>query len=201
MTERQASSAAFVLLAALSAGCVGYREYHDLAADRYPDALPTAGPTAPDARARLVVHVREFVRDELQLPVSRPRPEFRALARRTVEALALFKAEHIGRDVVRPDFFFIFNVDLRSTDKPVLVSGLILPFYRAREITARAQVLDAAGRPVTHAVASAQTFEVRHLFLLPATPFNWPPSAGRRARRSVFHALAVKLAARRDRLR
>ncbi len=187
------------LLALGATGCMGYRDHYDLDADRYKsDVLGTAsGAESPRTQrtARPVVHVACFVAGERVEPVSAPWPTLEALAARTVRDMGVFEPENTGRDVVHPDYLFVFDVRIEISQEPGLFSGLILPFYRVERTTVRLQVLDDQGEPFANYITSAETFEARHIFLLPLTPFYWPGSAERRARRGLFEALAVKLVA------
>jgi hypothetical protein len=115
------------------------------------------------------------------------------LARRAVVDIGAFEESNVGRAVERPDFHFIFEIRIESTDEPWLPSGLIWPFYREREYTVRVHVLDKKGQLCSDYIASSGTFQARHIFLVPFTPFYWPGRAERAARRSVFEALSAKL--------
>jgi len=188
-------SLAAAVLCLLAAGCMGWRDHHDPAADRYPGALG-AGPP-PQRGARVTVNVARFVAGRLDEPVSAPHPQIEGLARRTVRE-AGFRPVEGGGEVARR---FLFDVRIDVTHEPGLLSGLILPFYRTRQVTAQLQVLDGQGRPAVDHTASAASCEARHLLLLPLTPFCRPGPADREATESVFEALSVKLLDNRDPLR
>jgi len=194
----RALPALVILLAACAAGCVGYRDHYDPAADRYQFAtfVNRVGKQADrrtKLRARCVVNVTCYVGGELAEPVSKRWPQFEELALRTIRDMRMFEDANIGADIAKPDYIFTFGIRIDISQEPGCCSGLILPFYRVQQATAKLQVLDDKGEPFADYVASSETFEVRHLFLIPLTPFYWPGWAESRARRNLFEALAVKL--------
>ncbi len=199
MTNYARLSALIPMLVALATGCVGYRTYSDPAVDMYDlyreeHVLREAVvPTRSRVKVRYVVNTAHYVRDVLQEPVSARWPGLEWRARQTIEDVGLFKPQNIGPEIEPPDYCFIFNIDIRDTDKPWLTSGLIWPFFRTREYHVRLAVLDAKGHEFAAYVGSAETFEARHIFVFWLTPFYCPAWADRAARRSAFHALAVKL--------
>ena len=198
MISRQFRRAALALLAACAAGCVGYRDHYDPAADRYQFAtfVDRVGKPAHERTklsARCVVNVTCYVGGELAEPVSKRWPQLEALALRTIRDMRVFEDANIGADIAKPDYIFTFDIRIDISREPGCFSGLILPFYRVQQATAKLQVLDDKGEPFADYVASSETFEVRHIFLIPLTPFYWPGWAEGRARRNLFEALAVKL--------
>ena len=190
-----------LLLGALGSGCVGYREYYDRAADRYDAVLRETAPDTTDKRVRYTLNVAYYLGGALAAPVSRRWPELDCLARRTIRDMQIFEPGNIGRAVDRPDYHFIFNVNIESTGEPGALSGLILPFHRGLQYTARLQVLDERGELLADYAASAGTFQCRHVLLLPLAPFYRPYFSDRRARRNIFEALAVRLIANRAEFR
>lgn len=193
-----AISAALVLLAVCSSGCMAYRNHYGLDADKYDIARLSAGlddgaPKPSARKARCVVNVATYVRGELAEPVSTGQPELNELAARTLRDMRIFTDANIGPDVLKPDYTFTFDIRIEVSQEPGIFSGLILPFYKVRQTVVRLQVLDDKGEPFAGYVASAETFEVRHILLFPFTPFYWPGWAYGNARENLFEALAVKL--------
>ena len=193
-----AMSAVLVLLAVCSAGCMGYRNHYDLDADKYDAARLATGLGAeaqePTPRkARCVVNVATYLSGELAEPISTEQPELNKMAARTIRDMRMFTDANIGPDILRPDYTFTFDIRIEISREPGIFSGLILPFYKVRQTTVRLQVLDDKGEPFANYITSAETFEVRHIFLLPLTPFYWPGSAYGNAQENLFEALAVKL--------
>lgn len=187
-----------ILLAACAAGCVGYRDHYDPAADRYQFAtfIDRVGKQAHERtklKARCVVNVACYVGGELARPVSAKWPELEALALRTVRDMRVFEDANIGGETAKPDYLFTFDIRIDVSREPGCFSGLILPFYKVQQATAKLQVLDGEGEPFADYVASSSTLEVRHILLIPLMPFYWPGWAESRARRNLFEALAVKL--------
>ena len=189
-----AMSAALALLAVCSSGCMGYRNHYDLDADKADAARLSAEVLKPTARtARCVVNVATTVRGELAEPISTEQPELTGLAVRTIRDMQIFTDANVGQDVLKPDYTFTFDIRIEVSREPGMFSGLILPFYKVRQTVVRLQVLDEKGEPFASYVSSAETFEVRHILLLPFTPFYWPGWAYGNARENLFDALAVKL--------
>ena len=180
-------------LAALAPGCVGYRTYHDLDADRYDEVLSATAPNVRQKTVRYTVNVRRYVAGELAEPVSRKNEVLEELARRAISDMGFFAPQNVGKNIKRPDYHFVFNVEIKKTKEYGLLSGLILPSFRSREYTVALQVLDETGAPFASYAAGAETFQARHPFVILFTPFYLPYWADRRARRNVFEALAVKL--------
>jgi hypothetical protein len=181
------------LLLASASGCMAYREYWDTDADRYDEVFAAAPPAVSGQTARYTVNVvRRVDRDRVE-PISKEWPDIKKLARQSIYDMGIFAKESVRTRTRRPDYHFIFDVSIESTDEPGTFSGLILPFYRSCETTVRLQVLDRDGAPFASYICSAETFQARHFSLVLFTPFYWPGWAEGRARRSVFRALAVKL--------
>ena len=172
---------------------MGYRDHYDLAADKYEDVLRETAPLRSAKSARYTMNVAYYVGGELTEPVSKEHPKYDALVRRTIRDMRIFEGGKVGSVVERPDYHFIFDIKIETTHEPGTFSGLILPFYKACEYTAKLQVLDENGQPFSNYAASAETFQVRHVFLILFTPFYWPGWADSRARRNLFEALSVKL--------
>ena len=186
------------LVAALVAGCISYVDKVDRAAvepllNPRAVAAPLNSPTA-----RYSVNAAHYVREVLDEPVSVSRPSLQRLARATVLESRAFQAEHVGRAVESPDYYFIFDVSIRDTNKPWVTSGLILPFFRSREYTVNLNVLDKKGDLFTHYTGTAEVFEARHVFLFWLTPFYLPGRADWRARVAAFEAIAVKVSKDRE---
>ena len=196
MTTRT-TALCLVFLAAAATGCMGYREYYDRAADQYPAALAKIEPLSSSKKVRYTVNVAHVVGWRLADSVSSERPRLDALARRTIEDLRLFAPANVGAGIEAPDLHFIFDVTIESTREPGPFSGLILPFYRSCDYTVQVHVLDAKGKLVAGAVASAEASQVRHVFYLFAAPFYWPGWAESRAEKNPFEAVTVKLLAER----
>jgi hypothetical protein len=189
-----ALSAAALLLAVCTSGCMGYRSHYDLDADDYLAEIAKLDVTVRGERSvRCVVNVATIVRGELAEPVSAEQPELEALAVRTVRDMQMWTGANVAVDVADPDYVFTFDVQVDVSQEPGLFSGLILPFYRVRRTMVRLQVLDDKGEPFANYVTSSETFEVRHILLFPFTPFYWPAWATGNARENLFEALAVKL--------
>jgi len=189
-----ALSAAALLLAVCTSGCMGYRSHYDLDADDYLAEIVKLDVNVRGERSvRCVVNVATIVRGELAEPVSAEQPELEALAVRTVRDMQMSTGANVAVDVAAPDYVFTFDVQVDVSQEPGLFSGLILPFYKVRRTTVRLQVLDDKGEPFANYVTSSETFEVRHILLFPFTPFYWPGWAAGNARENLFEALAVKL--------
>lgn len=196
MRRTEAALLAVALFAALGTGCMGYRTYHDSAADRYNAVLHAdrgEGPAPTEKSVRFALNVVAYVGGELAEPVSTRHEAIEKLARRTICDMGIFKPENVGDSVERPDYQFIFDVQIETTREPGVFSGLILPFFRTRQRIVRLQVLDERGQPFASYTAASETFQARHVLLFWLTPFYWPGQAERNARRDVFKALAVKL--------
>jgi|GEM_PF-3197023 len=196
MRRTEAAFLTAALFAALGAGCIGYRTYHDYDADGYKAALlegrgEEPAPTAK--RVRFAVNVAVYVGGELAEPVSARHEAVEKLARRTICDMGIFKPENVGGSVDRPDYQFIFDLRMETTREPGVFSGLILPFFRTRQRIVRLQVLDEKGQPFASYTAASETFQARHILLFWLTPFYWPGQAEGNARRDLFKALAVKL--------
>jgi len=184
-----------LLLALLLPGCIGYGTWYDHAADQYAQLRLETQLAPTDKRVRYSVHVARLVAGDPAPPRATDAPEFDALARRSIASLQLFGNSLVSRSIPEPDYYFLFDVRIEDTHAPGLFSGAILPFFSSREYTVRLSVQDRDGKPIASYTAGAATFEARHIFLLPFTPFSWPGRAESAARRLLFQALSVHLVA------
>ena len=190
---RRAGGLVLATLALCLAGCVGWRQSYDPAADRLPDATRSAAWLHTAKTARYTVNVMRRVGYRSIVPASQGVTRFNDLARDAILRLKVFEPGKILRDVDRADYHFLFTVRIETTREPGVLSGLIWPFHRARSYLAELAVLDDKGRLLQTYVASAETVQVRHTLLLLLTPFCWPAAAESRAERNLFDALAMKV--------